>query len=501
MVAMASLFQAKDDIGIAILGFLHPLEVLRGQCMSKKSCFYEVDSSCSAFTAPTTAESRSCSLPRRPNVLQPSFAKISSNGPCSLCSCGLQAMIERMRKFGMASAKDSDPKEDTARCASSAAQPGVDRASALEPGHVAEEAAAAAAQAVAHKSRSRPQEEVEGEEAPVTAEKAVPASSGTRADVPNDGGEWKLEEDDSDNDVRQVRPSATGSAEGPSASAGGTPRSGTSTVASYPWNKEEPPPPLLIPGDASLLDGLRAVLVHHLKKSAGTQTVNLTSGQAELLEHHLSRLASYAQKIVHTLAFATRFLSSQQNCFEGDRGDLESPHGGASTNASDRGAEGAAAAIAASEANPQPTLRKIKLKDREILDIYRSAQQEASKEADWRGIPGPSPSRSARSDPCSSARSETSQLATVFASQGPTAQGEDVELLRVISRAMQQPGRTPQAFAAEIAESSNSTFPFCRSAKGLAAQREAAKTSSAMVQWPQVPPDPGSRRRAGQSAT
>lgn len=59
---------------------------------------------------------------------------------------------------------------------------------------------------------------------------------------------------------------------------------------------------LFIPGDASPADGLRALIVHHLKRTLGDGTVALSVSQAELLEHHLARLTSYAQKIIYTFA-------------------------------------------------------------------------------------------------------------------------------------------------------------------------------------------------------
>lgn len=263
---------------------------------------------------------------------------------------------------------------------------------------------------------------------------------------------------------------------------------------------------LLIQADAPLVDGLRALLVHHLKRSVGTSVINLSASQAELLEHHLSRLASYAQKIVHTLAFATRFLSKHQ--FEGDRGEaMDSPHIDSFANRA-AAADGtyAGSMMGAAEAQQmqaaevaRPPRKSLKLNDDEILTLYRSAQMEAAIEADWRGIQGPSPGVApAGSDAAVSTRSSngvsaragaaaelptaaaaasgpgglasaaatngcTGGVISVVATNGCTSGSnvadagteivrDDQEYLRIISRALQESGRSPRAFAAEVME-------------------------------------------------
>mmetsp|Transcript_24941 Transcript_24941/g.54265 ORF Transcript_24941/g.54265 Transcript_24941/m.54265 type:complete len:435 (+) Transcript_24941:49-1353(+) len=216
--------------------------------------------------------------------------------------------------------------------------------------------------------------------------------------------------------------------------------------------------PLMIQADAPLVDGLRALLVHHLKRSVGASIVNLSASQAELLEHHLARLASYAQKIVHTLAFATRFLSKHH--FEGDHGELESPR----TDGGGRGGSGGyspgdavvgGAAPPRPPPEPRPPRKALKLNDDEILSLYRSAQHEASIEADWRGIQGPTPSRSGASEDGGTSRSAVS-LAAPASDLTPTEhlKDGDQEYLRMLSRALQQPGRSPRAFTAEILDPS-----------------------------------------------
>lgn len=307
------------------------------------------------------------------------------------------------------------------------------------------------------------------------ADRATPAEA-------EDGGAWRLAEEESGEDeILQVRSSNAGlasSVQAGVATSGGSPRSGTSTVASY--SQKEPhlgSADIVVPGGSSLLDGLRLLLVHHLKGSAGTDQISLTTGQAELLEHHLSRLASYAQKIVHTLAFATRFLSSQPVAEEQSPASGSLPVAG-DESATDQGAGRKEAAPV--EPRKRTTLR---LKDRELLQIYRSAQIEASKEADWRGLGVASPSRSEGSD-----FSDVSQLSALY--QGATTQGSDAELLKALSRAMREPGRSPEALAAEIVDSSGG-FGCCQTQKGLAARE--ARGAPSRVRWPQSPPDPGGR--------
>mmetsp|Transcript_19676 Transcript_19676/g.40837 ORF Transcript_19676/g.40837 Transcript_19676/m.40837 type:complete len:340 (+) Transcript_19676:49-1068(+) len=326
------------------------------------------------------------------------------------------------------------------------------------------------------RSKSSSKKSREREEAPTPeadADRATPAEA-------EDGGAWRLAEEESGEDeILQVRSSNAGlasSIQAGVATSGASPRSGTSTVASY--SQKEPhlgSADIVVPGGSSLLDGLRLLLVHHLKGSAGTDQISLTTGQAELLEHHLSRLASYAQKIVHTLAFATRFLSSQPVAEE------QSPAAGSVPLAGDESATdqgGGRKETVPVEPRKRTTLR---LKDRELLQIYRSAQIEASKEADWRGFGVASPSRSEGSD--------FSDVSALY--QGATTQGSDAELLKALSRAMREPGRSPEALAAEIVDSSRG-FGCCQTQKGIAA-REARGARSSMVRWPQSPPDPGGR--------
>ncbi|CAK9105554.1 Putative fucosyltransferase [Durusdinium trenchii] len=236
-------------------------------------------------------------------------------------------------------------------------------------------------------------------------------------------------------------------------------------------------PDVLIPSGASLLEGLRLLLVHHLRSSAGSDQINLTAGQAELLEHHLERLSSYAQKIVHTLAFATRFLPQDRS--EGDREAhevevrSEVSRGGASD---PRPRHDVDVKVAAA-----PKRSTLRLKDRELLQIYRGAQMEACLEADWRGLV--TPRTTARSD---------MSLYSDSSTRPESLTGDDrARVLRTLSEAMRAPGRTPSVLAAEIVETSQDTGCGCQSQKARAARKVAA---AAGIGWPQPPPDPGQRR-------
>jgi len=194
--------------------------------------------------------------------------------------------------------------------------------------------------------------------------------------------------------------------------------------------------------------------VHHLKRSVGANVVSLSASQAELLEHHLGRLASYAQKIVHTLAFATRFLSKQN---EGGDGYPSDPHGfaaggGPAHNPQYRpdDAHGPRGATAMQPAPQEPKVprKSLKLSDDEILNIYRNAQTEAAIEADWRGIEGPANVRQGFIESNGTNRSGASPSPAV--TSGEHGGSGDREYLKMLSRALQEPGRSPRALTAEI---------------------------------------------------
>lgn len=219
------------------------------------------------------------------------------------------------------------------------------------------------------------------------------------------------------------------------------------------------PAPLIIPQDATLVDGLRALLVHHLKRSIGSDMVSLSASQAELLEHHLARLASYAQKIVHTLAFATRFLSKQSDCPDGFPSNPQEFAGaGASRSpiSHHRHDEGNGASSAADvQPEPKAPRKNLKLSDDEILSIYRSAQAEAAIEADWRGVEGPAPIGQGYSAEGDDGTNRSGGPSPAPPDDTPELSGGDREYLKMLSRALQEPGGDPRALTAEILDPSS----------------------------------------------
>ena len=116
---------------------------------------------------------------------------------------------------------------------------------------------------------------------------------------------------------------------------------------------------LCIPFDASLLDGVRLLVLHHLAKGVEDPTA-MTPSQKQLFERHVSQLAGYAEQLKQTLLISPPLIG----------GVLQEPGRDAS-----------------SSSCPSEAPRPLKLRDSELLDIYRVAQQEAGKEADWRGLP------------------------------------------------------------------------------------------------------------------
>lgn len=129
----------------------------------------------------------------------------------------------------------------------------------------------------------------------------------------------------------------------------------------------------------SVLEGLRQLLVHHLRRSG---IIALSESQACLLEHHLPRLSNYSEKIVHTIVYAQRVLANSQAPRPKDASDDAQ-----STEASTEAAV-AEAVVAPTEAVvlEEPRKKTLKLQDREILQLYCDAIKEAEIEADWRGI-------------------------------------------------------------------------------------------------------------------
>jgi len=154
--------------------------------------------------------------------------------------------------------------------------------------------------------------------------------------------------------------------------------------------------PLVVAADAPLAEGLRALLEHHLERSGGEGSWALSEGQTELLDYHVARLAAYTQKVIHTLTFAARFFAAHDSD-GGLQGEHDSTHAAGASSAGARASTGpscvAAGGLSAAPPQPQRTRKPLQLSDEEILSLYRCAQAEAAREADWRGIRAPSPRR------------------------------------------------------------------------------------------------------------
>mmetsp|Transcript_20009 Transcript_20009/g.36487 ORF Transcript_20009/g.36487 Transcript_20009/m.36487 type:complete len:397 (+) Transcript_20009:476-1666(+) len=91
------------------------------------------------------------------------------------------------------------------------------------------------------------------------------------------------------------------------------------------------------------------------------------------------RLASYSQKIVHTIAFAQRVFSAKDEDGNGQEGQEAGS------------ADSQKATEEASTETARKKPKKLRLDDGELLQIFSLAQQEAELEADWRGINFPAP--------------------------------------------------------------------------------------------------------------
>mmetsp|Transcript_78054 Transcript_78054/g.154682 ORF Transcript_78054/g.154682 Transcript_78054/m.154682 type:complete len:192 (-) Transcript_78054:101-676(-) len=99
-------------------------------------------------------------------------------------------------------------------------------------------------------------------------------------------------------------------------------------------------------------------------------------------------------------------------------------------------------------ARPILPRKVLKLTDEEILSLYHDAQAEAAMEADWRGIACPSTSRASTSG--SDRAGKSSVIAGCGASEVDGEQKTNQQCLRMLSRALQQPGLSPREVAARI---------------------------------------------------
>ena len=121
---------------------------------------------------------------------------------------------------------------------------------------------------------------------------------------------------------------------------------------------------LCIPLDATLPEGVRLLVLHHLGRGIG-DFADMTPSQRQLFERHVHQLAGYAERLKQTVLNSMMVADHARSM----------PHEHLDQDASTTSASSAAAP------------RHLRLKDTELLEIYHLAQQEAKKEADWRGLP------------------------------------------------------------------------------------------------------------------
>jgi len=275
----------------------------------------------------------------------------------------------------------------------------------------------------------------------------------------------------------------------------------------------EIPPPFASPsgggggghGGASTEDELRTLLVRLLARSRSVGWSHgpfeeLTQAQADVLQRHLSTLTPYVEKIVLALTFAERFpFPSRQtacapafssdgrtrpkslsntmwaNGASGRRLDVDehsSPtsfggqvlqRAGAAQQAERRSEHqqlaeaaqqlrGLQPAKRASSQPPHTQRRVMELSDDEILNLYRSAQDEAQMEADWRGITGPLAPEGPDDESIAGWSVSTLGLGpSVSARPTSSAQSSERDYLRLISSALRDAHHRDVIVASELA--------------------------------------------------
>jgi len=246
----------------------------------------------------------------------------------------------------------------------------------------------------------------------------------------DDAWDWHLGDSETDEDAVPMKPTMAVVLERPTsitASPGTSvvgitsPRSVSSTEASstsVSRGKDSLAckPPLFF-ADMPLVDGLRSLLLQQLKRRLSGEAMHLTADERELLEQHVERLHCYGQHIVETLSMMHLENGNSRFRLEEEVAGEPQP---------------------ALELQPVQQQKALTLNDSEILEIYRIAQLEACKEADWRG--GMSPGL----------RKNRTGL-------------DELECLQVVSQAMQQPGQSPEGVAAQILASAPSSCAwYCR---------------------------------------
>lgn len=193
--------------------------------------------------------------------------------------------------------------------------------------------------------------------------------------------------------------------------------------------------PLVIPADASLSEGLRMLLLHHVRRSLGSEVpVSVPPHHLSFLEDHVAWLAS------NSIAFLARFLGRLRSSENSEESASRRAHSSGDPRCDP---------VPPPKLEPRTRKKPLKLSDDEILNIYRSAQAEAAIEADWRGIHNQTSDSTGRA-PSSSASSSGGVMACVAGQSSPVKLDKDREYLRMFSRALQEPGRSPRALTAEM---------------------------------------------------
>lgn len=147
--------------------------------------------------------------------------------------------------------------------------------------------------------------------------------------------------------------------------------------------------PLIIPYDASLSEGLRLLIMHHLH-GCNIDTDSLSANELSLLQCHLPRLAQSAQKIINSLSVGASVgvLSScpsrsRAPCAVCDEVDLHSKISGDTLPNRMQASSQDCFGLTESRRNQ---CKSLKLTEDEIMKLYTAAQDEAAREADWRGV-------------------------------------------------------------------------------------------------------------------
>jgi len=227
----------------------------------------------------------------------------------------------------------------------------------------------------------------------------------------------------------------------------------------------EVPPPFVSPSGGgggvhagtSTENEIRTLLVGLLARSRSVGWSHgplemLTQAQDEVLQRHLSTLTLYVEKIVLALTFAERlpFPSRQTAYAPAFPSDGRTcPKDKALSNT--MWSNGASGRILDVDANSSPTW-VMELSDDEILRLYRSAQDEAQMEADWRGITGPLAPEGRDDESIAGWSASTPVLGpSVSARTTLSAQSGERDYLRLISSALQDAHHRDVIVASELA--------------------------------------------------